>query len=362
MDCSDGKRDQFGSDASERRRKKTSHQPISIFPAKRITSSIDARMRGRARCRVQRSGRMGGMSRLQMDVVPAISWKVLRPMARRTLNWLKNASVLTASLLGVGFVTLSIGFTGLNPLDELHAQHQQTVEQNRVREAVSAMIPLVKDGNVSKVSVVSRVAQENAVQPLFGPLAVDACNSWCSSEPGMSAKLCKLGCERLSLEQYGRRITISDASPVDDAMQMSSRCQLERSNFAVDESRAAWKERMRNALDVLEASHLEASSSYSRAKVGHAQMLRVSSFVQLPPSASDADRNLTQQMAEVACLRVSLALSEMGRHLAMQAGDVVSQGYYSEFSSTLRPLVSSRESALVASAQEVSGIPSLFRG
>ncbi|MCB0346220.1 MAG: hypothetical protein KDD66_13970 [Bdellovibrionales bacterium] len=302
------------------------------------------------------------MSRLQMDVVPAFSWTVMRPMARKTLQWLKNASVLTASLLGVAFVTLSIGFTGLNPLDELHQQHKQTVEQKRVREASSAMIPLVKDKKVSKVSVSSRLAQEDSVQPLFGPAAVESCRSWCSVEPGMSVNLCQQGCSRLSLEEFGRRITVADPSPAADAVQVASRCQIERQSFGVDESRAAWRERVRSSLEVLEATRMDAQVSFSKAKVGHAQMVRISNFVQLPPGASEADRSLAQQMAEVACLRANLALSEMGRHIAAESMDEISHRYYSEFSSSLHPLVSKRESRLETNAKDIRWSRSLVRG
>ena len=56
------------------------------------------------------------------------------------------------------------------------------------------------------------------------------------------------------------------------------------------------------------------------------------------------------------------ALSEMGRHIAAESMDEISHRYYSEFSSSLHPLVSKRESRLETNAKDIRWSRSLVRG
>lgn len=331
----------------------TPRRVVSLFPAKPLKSSIEARARGRARCRVPRQGSVGGFSRLQMHVAPALNRRMLKLLGRRLFCWLKNASALTASLLGVGFVTLSIGFTGLNPLDELQAKHHQSVSGKRVREAAAAMIPLVRDAGVSKVSVASRLAQDSIAQPLFGPLAVEACHSWCQAEPGMSAALCEAGCGRLSLEEYGRRITVSGLAPEDDAKQIAARCGIDRAAVGTEGSRAAWEGKAKRMLELFARGPLDRPASLTKVKVSQSRLLRLSRSIQLPPEATAADRMLTQRLAEAACLRVNLSLADMGFLMAEHAGDTVSKDYYQRFAAELRPFASKGGTHLAATAKAV---------
>ncbi|MCB0358632.1 MAG: hypothetical protein KDD44_03325, partial [Bdellovibrionales bacterium] len=250
-----------------------------------------------------------------------------------TVERLKAASVATLAGLGVVFITASVGFTGLNPIDELTARAEQAQREQAAAQRTLNPLWKLADGEPLGHEAIANPY----LRPLFGPDAERQCLETCQADPNMAAEMCKIGCSRVRFEEYARRITMFDADPIADASSLASSCQnahwADRSALTGESWRAAFSD----ALHLFEELPTELKRvSYEQAHRRFDQLSRLHRSFPVPADATGKRAALGELAIRSLCLRAHASLAEMGYAVTAGGNDNFSARYYQDLFRALR--------------------------
>lgn len=205
-----------------------------------------------------------------------------------------------------------------------------------VNEIVSSLQPQ----NSTASSFVSSVQANSHIHPRFGPQAVRQCLDWCG---GMNSEdLCSRACNRLTLSEFARRITKSEIDPAQEAKASTQQCAEQAHRRLPESDRSAWTKSTNELVETLRhAEETRTISDFSRARLDHDKLNQLNESVSAPQQASLSEKTLSSELARASCLRVNLALSEMGLVLARQSSDSLSERFYQRYYEQLQPAAAS---------------------
>lgn len=211
------------------------------------------------------------------------------------------------------------------------------------------------NSNATALTAASENDKDPFVEPLFGPVAVRSCLSGCLNKSDAVQTACKRACQRLSLSEYPRRITLSDPDPALDAATIKSRCLDKTIRRTVSDSRGAWQREMKSALALLsQTSSSSGIEDFGKKRLSFNALFDISSSLRLPVQGSEEELALTGDLIRGTCLRANLTLAELALMIVKQNSDSLSRRYYSRLHKILQPATESWESNLFNQATALS--------
>ena len=198
---------------------------------------------------------------------------------------------------------------------------------------------------------------DSAIDPLFGPQAVEACLGGCSAREVSNPSACEQACARLSLAEYPRRITMDDVDAKTDAERVIVSCITSTvpQSAAIDES--AWREKVSAAVASIEQAPRDSrGSDFGGARLIYQTLLETTDQLRLPPSLDKTARAFTEKLVRSSCLRANLALSELGLVIVHQNKDSFSERYYRTFQRTLKQETYAAEQRMLNEARSLKNL------
>jgi hypothetical protein len=192
-----------------------------------------------------------------------------------------------------------------------------------------------------------------AFVPLFGPEAQTECVAACTQRQNPAKTSCARACLRLSLEEYARRITLTDRTPQLDAQKITSRCLIAAESSSSSVSQVQWRESITQALATLaKAPARIGGDSYGSLRSLYTESSSIANNLSLPENGGSEEKVLTEKTRQASCLRANLALTEIALALSQQRQDDFSKRFYVGLHKALKPVTLDVEGSLLMNARK----------
>ena len=192
------------------------------------------------------------------------------------------------------------------------------------------------------------------IQPLFGPIAVQACRASCSRIGETEGRMpCAQSCRYLTLANYGRRITLyKKINAQADASEILNRCTRKEIGDWPAAGTIPRRAQMRLLLERLAAAGKnEQATSFDAMQHSYDELTRQARKLTMPPEPKEKELDFAKDLLRASCLRANLSLTAAALANSKRAGDEYSASFYGALFEALAPKTRALEESVLSQPQ-----------